>query len=117
MAAIGTARDLPRARERAKLDGMCRNIRVLHHFEPPTTDEEIRAAALQYVRKVSGVQKPGQVHEALFEAAVQAIAESTRTLLRSLPARGPAKTREGELEKARAKWREREARIAKTVKG
>ena len=108
---------MPSDGERAKLVGMCRNIRVLHHFEPPTTDEEIRAAALQYVRKVSGVQKPGVAQEALFEAAVKAIAESTRTLLHAMPARGPAKTREGELEKARAKWREREVRIAKTVKG
>jgi hypothetical protein len=84
---------------------------MLHHFEPPTTPEEIRAAALQYVRKVSGTSKPSAAQEEAFRAAVEAIAATTTELLRGLPVRGPAKTREHELEKAREKWMRREARI------
>ena len=90
---------------------MCRNIRLLHNFEPPTTDEEIRAAAIQYVRKVSGLNKPSAQDEAAFEAAVLAVAGSTKHLLRSLKAKGPARTREGEADKARARWKQREARM------
>lgn len=88
---------------------MCRNIRVLHHFQPPTTDEEIRAAALQYVRKVSGMPKPPAAAEpnAAFEQAVTQIAELTKQLLQSLPERGSPRTREGEREKARARWERR----------
>jgi hypothetical protein len=84
---------------------------MLHHFEPPTTPEEIRAAALQYVRKVSGTSKPSAAQEEAFRVAVEAIAATTTELLRVLPVRGPAKTREHELEKAREKWMRREARI------
>ncbi len=84
---------------------------MLHHFEPPTTPDEIRAAALQYVRKVSGATKPTAAQEEAFRIAVEAITATTTTLLQSLPSRGPAKTREQELEKAREKWRRREARI------
>jgi hypothetical protein len=84
---------------------------MLHNFEPPTTEEEIRAAALQYVRKVSGLNKPSAADQVAFEAAILAIAGSTKHLLRSLSARGPAKTREGEAEKARARWKQREARM------
>ncbi|MBX3190929.1 MAG: DUF2277 domain-containing protein [Labilithrix sp.] len=90
---------------------MCRNIRVLHHFEPPTTPEEIRAAALQYVRKVSGVRAPGARDEAAFDRAVDEIAKATAKILASLPSRGEPRTREGEREKARAKWGARVARI------
>jgi hypothetical protein len=93
---------------------MCRNIRVLHHFEPPTTPEEIRAAALQYVRKVSGVRTPAKadVTDREMERAVEAIARATTRLLDKLPARGHARTREGERERAKARWSSREARIA-----
>lgn len=92
---------------------MCRNIRVLHHFQPPTTEEEIRAAALQYVRKVSGVRAPSARDEAVFEKAVEAVAKSTAVLLASLPPpRSPARTRENERERAKAKWQSRAARIA-----
>ncbi len=84
---------------------MCRNIRVLHHFAPPTTEEEIRNAALQYVRKVSGMHKPSQASEAAFARAIDEIAASTGRLLAVLPARGAARTREGEREKARARWK------------
>ncbi len=89
---------------------MCRNIRVLSNFEPPTTEEEIHDAALQYVRKVSGLQKPKLVEEQAFAAAVSDIAASTRRLLKALHPAGPKRTREGEREKARARWAAREAR-------
>lgn len=90
---------------------MCRNIRILHHFEPPTTDDEIRAAALQYVRKVSGANAPRGADQEAFERAIDEIAASTRRLLQALPPRGPARTREGEKEKAKLRWAQREARI------
>ena len=80
----------------------CRNIRVLHHFEPPTTEDEIRAADLQYVRKVSGRQKPLQGEEADFEHAIETVAAGTRILLARLAVRGPARTREGEREESQA---------------
>jgi hypothetical protein len=83
---------------------MCRNIRVLHHFEPPTTEEEVRAAALQFVRKVSGAAKPSQADVEAFERAIDEVAESTRRLLASLSTRGAVRTREGERVKARARW-------------
>ncbi len=86
---------------------MCRNIRVLHHFRPPTTPEEIRAAALQYVRKVSGLQKPPQVDEEAFMRAIDAVAEATDRLLGALHERGEPRTREGEQQKARARWQRR----------
>lgn len=92
---------------------MCRNIRVLHNFEPPTTEEEIRAAALQFVRKVSGMQKAPQAHEEAFARAIEEIAESTRRLLGQLPARNPRRTREHEREKARERWTLRAARAAR----
>ena len=90
---------------------MCRNIRVLHHFQPPTTPDEIHAAALQYVRKVSGAVKPAEADRAAFEAAVAEVTAVTTRLLASLTHRGPARTREGEREKARARWARRELRI------
>jgi hypothetical protein len=88
---------------------MCRNIRVLHHFEPPTTVEEIHAAALQFVRKVSGSTKPSQANQEAFDAAVEAIAGITAQLLEDLEAKGKPRTREGELAKARARWDRRVA--------
>jgi hypothetical protein len=82
---------------------MCRNIRVLHHFQPPTTPEEIRAAALQYVRKVSGIRAmPRDTRE--LDRAIDAVARATTELLAGLPSRGEPRTREGEKEHARAKW-------------
>ena len=82
---------------------MCRNIRVLYNFEPPTTPEEIEAAALQYVRKVSGVRAPSAADKVAFERAVHQIAHSTEHLLESLKAHTTVRTREGEREKARAR--------------
>jgi len=86
---------------------MCRNIRVLHHFEPPTTPEEVEAAALQFVRKVSGSTKPSQSNQEVFDAAVAAITTITRDLLEHLEARGAPRTREGEAAKAKARWEKR----------
>jgi len=80
---------------------MCRNIRVLYNFDPPTTNDEVRAAALQYVRKVSGLSAPSEADRAAFERAVDAVAATTRALLGSLRARTAVRTREGEREKAR----------------
>jgi hypothetical protein len=90
---------------------MCRNIRVLHHFEPPTTKEEVRAAALQYVRKVTGTNKPTALDAEAFEKAIDEVASSTERLLAALHPKGPARTREQEREKARLRWTQREARL------
>jgi hypothetical protein len=90
---------------------MCRNIRVLHNFEPPTTPDEMRAAALQYVRKVSGLNKPSQADEAAFTRAVDQVTAATEQLLASLTARGTVRTREGEKERAKLRWVKREARL------
>ncbi len=91
---------------------MCRNIRVLHHFQPPTTKEEMHAAALQYVRKISGTQKPASADLEAFERAIGDVASATEQLLAALhPPRGPVRTREGEREKGRARWKQREAGI------
>jgi len=91
---------------------MCRNIRVLYHFDPPTTEEEVRAAALQYVRKVSGLRSPPAVDVGTFEEAVEQVASATRHLLGSLRAGTAVRTREGEREKARARGERRLARRA-----
>ena len=90
---------------------MCRNIRVLHNFEPPTTPAEIRDASLQFVRKVSGLNKPSAADEAVFARAVDEIAASTERLLAQLACRGTVRSREGERDKARARWTMREARL------
>src|ERR1700744_2988304 len=90
---------------------MCRNIRVLHNFKPPTTPDEIRAAALQYVRKVAGIAKMPKNEAALVEAAVEAVAEATTELLAKLPERGEPRTRENEKLRAKARWQSRENRI------
>jgi hypothetical protein len=86
---------------------MCRNIRVLHNFAPPATDDEVHAAALQYVRKVSGSTKPSQVNADAFDTAVEAVAEATRALLDSMVTKAPARDREVEAAKARARAAER----------
>ncbi len=86
---------------------MCRNIRVLHNFEPPTTPEEMRAAALQYVRKVSGMVKPPQADQAAFARAIDEVTASTERLLGVLSSRGAVRTREGERDKAKARWERR----------
>lgn len=82
---------------------MCRNIRQLHNFAPPASDDEVAAAALQYVRKVSGSAKPSQANQAAFDRAVAEIAHVTRHLLDDLVTTAPPKDREVEAEKARAR--------------
>ena len=82
---------------------MCRNIRVLHNFEPPATPEEVEAAALQYVRKISGATKPSKANEAVFERAVAEVTEVSKRLLASLVTSAPPRDREVEAEKARAR--------------
>jgi hypothetical protein len=82
---------------------MCRNIKSLNNFEPPVTDDEVRSAALQYVRKISGTTKPAQVNEAAFAAAVAQVAAASRDLLDSLVTTAPPKDREVEAAKARAR--------------
>jgi hypothetical protein len=82
---------------------MCRNIRTLHNFEPAATDEEIRASALQYVRKISGFTKPSRANEHAFEHAVDAVAAISAELLASLVTSAPPKDRETEAAKARAR--------------
>ena len=82
---------------------MCRSIHNLHNFEPPTTSEEVHAAALQYVRKVSGMQKPSQLNAEVFDEAVAQIARVTERLLKSLTTNAPAKDRETEAAKVRAR--------------
>lgn len=89
---------------------MCRNIKTLYNFAPPATDDEIRAAALQYVRKVSGFRKPSQVNQAAFDAAVAQIAAVTANLLESLETHVPPKNREVEAAKARARSEKRFSR-------
>ena len=84
-----------------RLGGMCRNIRQLHNFEPPATSEEVRAAALQYVRKVSGSSKPSQANQAAFDRAVDAVAHATAHLLEELVTSAPPKDRAVEAAKAR----------------
>lgn len=82
---------------------MCRNIRTLFNFDPPVTDEEVRAASLQFVRKISGFTKPSKSNEAAFLAAVEEVAEVSARLLRSLETTAPPKNREEEATKAKAR--------------
>jgi hypothetical protein len=84
-------------------NAVCRNIKTLFNFEPPVTDEEIRAAALQFVRKVSGFNKPSKANEAAFLAAVDEVAAASKTLLSSLETTAPPRNREEEAARARAR--------------
>ncbi|MCW3063131.1 MAG: hypothetical protein JWN32_303 [Solirubrobacterales bacterium] len=86
---------------------MCRNIRTLHNFEPPATHDEIQAAALQYVRKISGTTKPSQANAEAFDRAVEEVAAVSARLLESLTTTAPPKDREAEAAKARARSAER----------
>ena len=89
---------------------MCRSIRTLHNFVPPATDEEMQAAALQYVRKIAGVTRPSQANAAAFEEAVEAVAGATRDLVGRLVSSAPPRTREAERARARERWERRAAR-------
>lgn len=86
---------------------MCRNIRTLFNFEPPASDEEIRASALQFVRKLSGFAHPSRANAAAFNRAIDEVSAAARRLIGSLETTSPAKNRETEAEKARARARER----------
>jgi hypothetical protein len=88
---------------------MCRNIRQLYNFEPPATEDEVRDASLQYVRKVSGFNKPSQANAEAFDRAVDAVAAATAELIESLTTKAPPKDREVEAAKARARAAERYA--------
>ncbi len=91
---------------------MCRNIRPLNNFAPPATDEEVHAAALQYVRKVAGTTRPSQANRAAFDRAVDQVAEATQQLLDSLVTKAPPKDREVEAAKAKERSRRRFAASA-----
>jgi hypothetical protein len=86
---------------------MCRNIRTLHNFEPPATEDEVQASSLQYVRKISGSTKPSQANAEAFQRAVDSVAEATRTLLSELVTSAPPKDREVEAAKARERSEKR----------
>jgi hypothetical protein len=86
---------------------MCRNIRPLFNFDPPATDDDVRAAALQYVRKVTGYNQPSRANEAAFDAAVERIADATRELLDALVTAAPPRDRAVEIERARTRARQR----------
>jgi hypothetical protein len=86
---------------------MCRNIRVLHNFEPPATPDEITAAAIQYVRKVSGTTHPAAINQAAFDEAVRAVSAATATLLEALVTKAPPRDRDVEAAKAKARAAER----------
>lgn len=86
---------------------MCRSIKPLFHFEPPASDEEVRSAALQFVRKVSGFHEPSKANEDAFTAAVDSIAHETHKLLKSLHTAAPLKDRTVEAAKAHARWQAR----------
>jgi len=91
---------------------MCRNIKILFNFQPPATDDEVRAAALQFVRKISGFSKPSKANEAFFQSAVEDITMVSRRLLHSLETTAPPKNREEEAAKAKARSAERFGRSA-----
>jgi hypothetical protein len=94
---------------------MCRNIKTLHNFKPPATDAEIRASALQFVRKLSGFTRPSKANQLAFECAVDAVARTARELLDALVTAAPSRNREDEAVKARARAAERYRSIANTA--
>jgi hypothetical protein len=91
---------------------MCRNIKILHNFEPPATEDEIRASALQYVRKISGTTKPSRANEEAFARAVDEVHAATARLLDALVTKAPPRDREVEAARARARSAERYGRVA-----
>jgi len=95
---------------------MCRNIKVLHNFEPPASRPEVSAAATQYVRKVAGMTKPSAANQEAFDAAVDAISAATETLLAQLVTQGPKRDREVEIAKARARNEKRFGVAASSVR-
>lgn len=98
---------------------MCRNIKLLHHFAPPATEDEVRASALQYVRKLSGMPKPSRANEQVFQRAVDEITHITMHLFEHLEVKGPPRSREAEKQKAVERGKKREeqtrARVLKSL--
>ena len=92
---------------------MCRNIKTLHHFEPPATEDEVRASALQYVRKLTGMNAPSKANEEVFNQTVRQITELTLKLFDALDVKGPPKSREAEKVKAMDRFRKREEQLRK----
>ena len=111
VAAGGTAATLQNTKngrpQIVKIERMCRNIKTLFNFDPPVTDEEVRAASLQFVRKISGFSKPSKANEDAFLSAIEEIAGISSRLLRSLETNAPPKNREEEAAKAKARAAER----------
>ena len=93
---------------------MCRNIKTLANFQPPATEDEIRASALQFVRKLSGMNRPSQVNQAAFDRAVEDVTEAADRLVRSLRTSAPPRNREDEMRKARERSQQRFARPSST---
>ncbi|MES1242111.1 MAG: DUF2277 domain-containing protein [Acidobacteriota bacterium] len=91
---------------------MCRNIKTLHNFEPPATDDEVRASAIQFVRKLSGFTRPSKANEAAFDRAVEQVTQAAHELLGSLVTNAPPRDREVEAIKARARSAERYGRVS-----
>jgi hypothetical protein len=87
---------------------MCRNIQTLYNFEPPAKEEDVHAAALQYVRKISGLTKPSQANAEAFDRAVHAVADASKRLLDELVTTAPPRDREAHVARARARWAERQ---------
>lgn len=94
---------------------MCRNIKTLHNFKPPATDEEIRASSLQFVRKLSGFAKPSKANEEVFNRAVEQVSQAARELLEALVTTAPPRDRETEAAKARARTAERFPSAARSL--
>jgi hypothetical protein len=94
---------------------MCRNIKLLYHFQPPATRDEVEASALQYVRKLSGMHHPSQLNQPAFDAAVAKVREATLELFDKLNAHGPPRSREEEKAKAQARGKKRDAQLRARV--
>jgi hypothetical protein len=94
---------------------MCRNIKTLHHFEPPATPDEVRASALQYVRKLTGMHTPSRANRAAFDAAVETITRTTLHLFDHLEVNAPPRSREEEKKKAAERGKKREAQMRERV--
>ena len=94
---------------------MCRNIKTLHHFDPPATAEEIHASALQFVRKLTGMQKPSKVNEKAFERAINKVITATNELFETLEVHGPPRNRDEEKLKAQERGKKRDAQLRKRL--
>lgn len=94
---------------------MCRNIKTLHHFEPPASAEEIHASALQFVRKLTGMQKPSKLNEKAFERAINKVIDATNELFETLEVHGPPRNRDDEKRKAQERGKKRDEQLRKRL--